>query len=323
MALIHITDRDIDILSTLGELGFLDTETLHRRFWADASLRACQKRLKLFQSAGLSKAVQLQVWYADGPHGRLPTLHCLTEQGAATVTERTGERPLRVIKGEPKPETLFHRLGIVKMRLAFDDACQASNLRQPQWVMEQDLRTDRKQGGSPSEHRLLYHVFRERGATVTCQPDAASVLRIPLDVADPLGKATDLVCFFEYDRSSEGVRQATAKAGGYELLLASQEYRRYFAELQTPAVRVFWVCKSRERIATLCQSLRDVAVARSYRFTTEAELFSKRVLLDPIWRTVQGEHRSVVVAPVSVSAALRDEVNGAYPVPHGDTVSPR
>lgn len=323
MVLIQITDRDIRILATLGELGFLDTETLHRRFWEESTLRACQKRLKLLQNSGLTKVVQLQVWFADGPHGRLPTLHCLTEHGAAVVFERTGHRPMRVIKGDPKPETLHHRLGIVKMRLAIDDACRHLNLRDPRWVMEQDVRRDRPASGSPSEHRLLYHVFRERGSAVTCQPDAASVLHIPLDVRDPRGSATDLICFFEYDRSTEGVRQATAKASGYELLLATQEYRRYFSEIHTPAVRVFWVCKSAERIATLCQSLRDIAVARSYRFTTEAELHSQRVLLDPIWRTVQGERRSVVVAPGSVAAALRDDGNRAYPVPHGDTVSPR
>ncbi|HZV25482.1 MAG TPA: replication-relaxation family protein [Acidothermaceae bacterium] len=302
---LHLTDRDLHILAEIGELGLLDTETLHRRHWPDGTtLRACQKRLKLYTDHGLTSTVQLAVWFATKGAGKVSTLHCLTERGGDTVEQQTGERPLRIARSDPKPETFHHRLGVVKARLAIDDACKDAALPRPEWIMEQDLRPDAPEHAPPSEHRMLYHVFRNAKKTFTCQPDAASLLRIPRQDAGRDGTMTELVCFWEIDRSTESVRQATGKAAGYAAAIEQHVHRRYWPSLKKPVVRVFWVCPSTERIDSLSAAFRTAPVAQFFRFATRHDLEPQRLLRDPIWRTVAGERRSILL-PTPAAAPLR------------------
>ena len=102
------------------ELGLLDTETIHQRFFPKVSRRRVQ-RLRLYQEQGLTRIVTLSVWFGDGERGHFND-HCLTERGADAVEAATEIRPRRVLRSEPKPETFHHRLSVIKARLAMDDA---------------------------------------------------------------------------------------------------------------------------------------------------------------------------------------------------------
>ena len=268
---LHLQPRDVLILALMGDLGLLDTDTIHQRFFATVSRRRCQQRLQLFRAHGLIRSVVLTVWFSDTENGRTPAIHVLTERGAEAVLSLVGSYPRRVLRSDPKPETFHHRLAIVKSRLALDDACAIAGLHEPAWIMEQD-RNPAATDVPPLQRRMLYHAFRNGPKTITCQPDAACLLAIPRDIDKPQADTTNLLVYWEIDRSSESQSQLLRKLPGYAAAIEQRAYHRYWPGVQKPAVRVFWVCRSRQRISEICDRLKDVPVARLFRFTTSQEL---------------------------------------------------
>ena len=294
---LQLQPRDVAALADLGEFGLLDTDTIHQRHFPGVTRRRVQQRLRLYREHDITKTTCLSVWFnADQRRGRVPTIHCLTERGAEALQAVTGRRPARLLRGEPKPETLHHRLAVVKTRLAIDDACLAANLLEPLWIMEQDR--DPAASGRPlSQQRFLYHAFSSEQKTITCQPDAACVLRIPRNPIQPRTNTSDLLVYWERDRSTESRAQILEKIPGYTLLLDRRPYHRYWPQLGNPTIRVFWVCQSEQRIAALCEKLRDVPVARCFRFTTAAELTPDQALSAPVWQTVERSRREIMRLP--------------------------
>ena len=126
-----LQQRDLQLLSCLGEHSVLDTDMIHARFFAGVSLRRCQQRLALLEKQGLTRTVPLTLWSADASGCSVPTVHSLTERGVEAVEAMTGHRPARVSRGDPKPETIHHRLQIVRTKLTIDDACRSLNLAWP------------------------------------------------------------------------------------------------------------------------------------------------------------------------------------------------
>ena len=101
-------------------------------------------------------------------------------------------------------------VAVVKSRLAIDDACLKAGLLEPMWIMEQDrdpTATDRPL----LQHRHLYHAFAGAQKTITCQPDAACVLRIPRNPLQPRANTSDLLVYWERDRSTESRAQILEK----------------------------------------------------------------------------------------------------------------
>jgi hypothetical protein len=212
------------------------------------------------------------------------------------------------------PETLHHRLAIVQARLAFDDGCRLLSLNAPDWFMEQDRRDDVVANEPPSRQRVLYHEFTASGKKFTCQPDAASLLPIPRDIERPAAGTTPLLAYWEVDRSSERTEQTKNKCPGYAALLERRDYRRYWALDNHAAVRVFWVCRSKQRIVSLCNAMRDKPVARFFRFTTADELRADTALTQPIWRTIDGQCREILRLPAASAACHMTPVG--HPAPH-------
>ncbi len=290
---LHLQPRDVTALALIGELGLLDTEMIHQRIFPSVTRRRCQQRLQLYQAHGFTRTVILTVWFGDGDQGRIPAIHCLTDRGADAIHSFTGRRPARVLRSEPKPETFYHRLAIVKSRLAMDDACAAVGLSEPAWIMEQD-RDPTATDQPPLKQRMLYHAFGDGPKIVTCQPDAASLMRIPRDPTRPQVNASDLLGYWEIDRSTESRSQILDKLPGYTTCIERHAYRRYWPGLKKPAVRVFWVCRSQRRIEALCEKLQDASVAQLFRFTTAGELSPETALTVPIWRDLHGRCREIM-----------------------------
>lgn len=300
---LHLQARDIRILAEIGELGVLDTETIHERFFPKVSRRRVQQRLRLYQEQGLTRTVTLTVWFGDGDRGRVPAIHCLTDRGADAVEATGDRRPRRVLRSEPKPETFHHRLAVVKARLAMDDACSATKLLEPIWIMEHD-RCPAAAPDKPLLHqRWLYHAFSTGEKTVTCLPDAVSLLRIPRDSRRPERDTTDLVAYWEIDCSTERRTQIVDRLPGYAALVEQQGYRRYWPQIEQPAVRVFWVCRTPQRIETLREKLKDVPIAKIFRFTTNDELTAANALVRPIWRDASGSRREILRLPAPLTGA--------------------
>lgn len=296
---VQLQDRDVSLLTELGHVGLLDTDLIHRRHFSPVSRRRCQQRLQQLQAEGLTRSVALTVWYGKPGGGRIPTIHCLTERGAAAIESIAGCRPRRFLRSDPRPETLHHRLAIVQARLAIEDGCRALGLAAPEWVMEQDRRDDAKPDDPPSRQRVLYHEFTTGGKKFTCQPDAASLMQIPRSTERIEAGTTPLLGLWEIDRSTERVAQVVSKCPGYAALLDRKDYRRYWSNLDQAPVRVFWVCPSRQRIESIVARLREHPVSQYFRFTTAGELSADSSMTLPIWRTIDGQRREIFRLPLT------------------------
>lgn len=234
--------------------------------------------------------------------------------GADAIESIAGVRPRRVLRSDPKPETLHHRLAVVQARLALDDGCRALGLALPEWIMEQDRREDALPNDPPSRQRVLYHEFTAGGKKFTCQPDAACLMQIPRDLNQPQAGTTSLLGFLEADNSTERTAQVVNKCPGYGALLERREYRRYWPQAEQVPVRVFWVCRSRQRIDSLAASLREKPVAQCFRFTTADELRAETALTLPIWWTIDGQCREIIRLPPTMNLPALDALG--HPAPH-------
>jgi hypothetical protein len=304
-SLLQLQERDVKLLNEIGQVGLLDTAQIHRRHFEQVSLRRCQQRLREIEASGLTHSVRLNVWYGKEGGGPIPTIHCLTERGASAIESITGARPKRVLNSDPKPETIHHRLAVVQTRLALDDACRLHGVALPEWFMEQDRREDANPDEPPSRQRVLYHEFTSGGKKFTCQPDAASLMRIPRDANCASAPTTPLVGFWEIDRSTERTAQVMNKVPGFSALLERREFRRYWPEAEHAPVRVFWVCRSLQRVESLMAAMKEKPIAKFFRFTTAEELGAESALTSPIWRTIEGDCRAILLLHrASITPAL-------------------
>lgn len=295
----RILPNDILCWQLLGELGCLDTWTIHRRLFPFHTLRACQRRLRLAADAGYLRKAALAVCFnrqfAGGGSsasrgGAVPVLHSITDRAADIVERETGMRPKRILRSEPAATTFLHRWQVVLLRLAFDDAASLSSLAPADWIMEQDSWEGAPEGLPPNQRRLLYHRFDAPPAPLTCQPDAACCFVIPREGE---GKAaTNLLCLWETDRSTEGLKQIQRKLPGYEAYMQARAWLRYYPHLDNLTVRIFWVAPSAERVNQLRGAIRGTAVARFCRFATSRDITPEKILTANIWHTVDGDGRS-------------------------------
>lgn len=287
--------RDREVLASLGENGVMDTDMLHAHHFQDVSHRRCRQRLWLYLQHGLTRTTRLKLWTSESSQ-RAPTVHCLTERGVEFVLSLNSNRPLRVSKGEPQPATIHHRLQIVGTKLILDAACRANGLTTPQWILEQDRDPAASSELPPNQRRLLYHSFPGQ-PRCTCQPDAACRFAVPRDLANSKAGVSDVVGFFEIDLSSEGRKQILGKLPGYSRLLTERTYGRYFRATDNAVVRVFWVCRSTERIQSLCEKLRSEPIAQFFRFAAITEFTAESALTFPIWQDVAGKRREILRLP--------------------------
>lgn len=304
---LHLQPRDIAILTELGEYGILDTAVIHRRHWpADATIRACQQRLKILSDAGLIKRASLIVAYQAGKTtakksgaslvgGSIPTAFWLTQHGADLLERETGHRPRRVSRSDPAAATLLHRIETVEARLAIDDASKNSGLRIPAWIMEQDTYPNVTLSDPLEKRHVLYERFTVgKDQHVSCRPDASCLLHIPRpghpDVTDPL------IIYWEIDRSKSSPQVERDKAAGYHALVQTKTYAKHWpaTAAMSPYVRIFYVCPSTERIAFITTEVRSLAIAKDYRFAVRSDVVTDRVLTEQIWQDIDGKRYSIV-----------------------------
>ena len=125
---------------------------------------------------------------------------------------------------------------------------------------------------------------------------------------------TPLLVFWEADLSTERTGQTVNKCPGYGALLERRDYRRYWPQAERAPVRVFWVCRSQQRIQSLSVALREKPVAQCFRLTTTDELRAETALTLPIWRTIDGQRREILQIPPTKTVPTVDAVG--HPAPH-------
>lgn len=293
MPTIQLQSRDIDTLSLLGDIGLLDIETIHRRQFPGVTLRRCQQKLRQYAEQGFVHCHRLAVWYGDRS-GRVPTLFTLSERGAMAVAEATGIQPLRVQRGEPKPETVHHRLAVSRVRLATDDGFRALGLVAPNWIMEYDRRPDMDPQLPVVQQRTLYHVFKDSDKPLTYLPDAACQMAVPRNYRRLQSGMITVIAYWEIDRSTERRGQVLGKLPGVHAIIARKAWLRYFPQAVDAPVRLFFVCLTQKRIDALRESLKDHALQNILRFTTLPDLTTRQPASDPIWQDMTGNRREIV-----------------------------
>lgn len=283
---IRYQERDKQLLSELGELGLLDTDTIRERhFPSDKSRRACPKKLAQYESLGLVRSAAIQL------KGKDSKVWILTPRGAGEVARLTGHEPTRPGRSDPpKPSKLLHRLGVVRTRVALDDAFAAAGLPTPTWLMEQDTYPGANVSDPAPRRFLLYESFGRDSTLVTCNPDAACSAQLP--------RGWQLVAYFEYDRSTETTARVAAKLPGYATLLAQRTYRQHWPDVaDRHIVRILFICQSPQRVANLRQAFDQSPIQRYIRFAVERDLGEPGELLTrPIWYDHEGERRSILKA---------------------------
>lgn len=281
---IHFQSRDLALLTELGEVALLDTDTIHaRHFPDDKSQRACRRRLRLFKAHNLIQTVHISVVRTDRV-GRMPAIHRLTVEGADLLHAETGIRATRTARSEPpKPNTLLHRLGMAKIQLAMNDACLLQGLPKPGWILEYDTHLNVPPNAKLSERYILCRdCLRPGGTTRRSWPDAACQISLPSH-----GKDWHLTLLWEYDRSTEGNEELIEKLAGLQSLIETGTWRQFFPKGDD--VRIFFVVPSLQRIRTLIDAYRDSSIANYLRFAVAATVTRPRILRDAIWHTTSAE----------------------------------
>jgi hypothetical protein len=277
---IRYQDRDIRMLWEAGEVGFIDEALARRYFPDDASGKACPKKLRQYVQIGLMEELTL----------RDTTVYRLTRFGIDEVERLTGERPKRAGRGDPpKDDTLLHRLGIIRVRFALDDACRLAGLELPEWIMEYDPLPGAKATDSLPRRIILCEEFQTAaGKPVTCWADGAARLRFPTS------SPWELAAYIEYDRSTMTHAQMREKFSAWEKFFAEQAHRRHWPELGQHIVRLLILCRSLERIKNISETLAESPIASQVRLATEDSLRPEALLTDPIWLDVTGELRAIL-----------------------------
>src|ERR1051325_9850289 len=135
----QLNDRDLAILDDLTEVGIVDTDIIRRRhFPRDTSGKACLRRLRLFAAHDLLAVLPITVSVGPSTAGRPLRLFRLAERGAEVFATLRRPAPPHTPRREPRPDTLLHRLGIAKLRLLVNDACNLQQLPRGQWIGEDD-----------------------------------------------------------------------------------------------------------------------------------------------------------------------------------------
>ncbi len=100
--------------------------------------------------------------------------------------------------------------------------------------------------------------------------------------------------YLEVDRSTEGHQQWQRKLYGIEAFLKdSKVWHRHWPHVTDPAVRVFVLCKSQQRITNLIETTEPSPAAASIRFTRHP-LDARTVLSKDVWIDCQGRLMRII-----------------------------
>lgn len=296
--------RDHRFLQELALVTLMDTQTIHRRYFSeDKTGKACLRRLRYLRDEDLIRSVEITA--AFGRSNSMRTMHRLAPKGAQYLAALGLDSP-RLLRTDPKADTLLHRLAVARTILSVNDACRQQGWEMPDWILEQDTVPGVPQDTgnlSLAQRFVLVEEFEfPGGEVVRCRPDAASLLRIP---TQGNGKWIELIAYWEIDRSTERHAQfLSQKLPGYFALDRSRRYLQHWPQLtgSSPELRVFFTFRSEERLLNLAQKIAEEPTV-TFRFpqnvkptgeqTRQASAFVERVFRMAVASDVENPDRVV------------------------------
>jgi hypothetical protein len=187
--------------------------------------------------------------------------------------------------------------------MAIDAACRINELGPPEWILECDRWPGVAVTAPLHERFVLYETFRNGNSTVSFRPDASCHIRVrkrDKDGTKRAGNAFHLIGYLEVDRSTESLSQIQGKLPGIHAFTRQPgAHRRHWPSVPNALVRVFFLCRSVERIANVARSIRKHPASELFRFATFADLEQpERVFTEPVWRDAEG-NRLLFIKPAT------------------------
>ncbi len=265
----RLTARDHAILGDLAECMTLSMLQIHRRhFPHDATQKSCLRRLRYLTSGSLVAPVEVTACF--GPRSSRHVIYRLLPLGAEVVS-RTNGAPARLLKTDPKAETLLHRVQVSRVILAVNDGAAHAGMAKPLWLLEHDRWPDAARDvPEPKQYRLAldflpveiapgqpteqYGVPRYDDPAVTlvkARPDAACLLNLA-----PTSRPVVLFC--EVDLGTETHGQLLSKLPGYHALISKGAHVRPWLGLTDVGAmvpRVLFIFASATRRANVLDRL--------------------------------------------------------------------
>lgn len=309
---IQFQPRDLAALTELGEVGLMTSDMLFDRHYppattdakrVDSSRRYFRRRFQQFAKQNIVEAIALTFHSFQGPR-RHPNMYRLTLDGGEILESHTGTPPARPARSKtPSPITLMHRIGVVRTRLAFDDAHSRFGLPPCRWIMEQDTYPNFRSNDTHDRQFILTEYFGNTRFKMVCKPDAATLMTLPGD------RPWKIAAYLEYDRATTDQADILRKVPGY-LGLTNQDakpYRSHWPEIDTTVdppldiVRVLFVCPSPDRRQKLASWIAGRPAQGYYRFAVEDDIQPDKILTEPIWMDVRGDFRAILPSPPTPS----------------------
>lgn len=218
---INYQKRDLALLSKIGKVVVVDDEMIQEEYFADNTTGdARARRIRMLMADGRIRRLRFSEISLTVESPRVLSIYRLTRGGAELLVQ-AGMPPQRLLRNDPRPETLLHRRDLARVMLALDNAVWRAGLPEPEWILEQDLcpGAARNVQLPRAERFVLSEDFKVAdGKILKLRPDASSWLRFPHN-----GGWHDLLAYLEIDRASERLTQVADKLPPYDFLLRKTE----------------------------------------------------------------------------------------------------
>lgn len=285
-----ITTRDIAVLIALA-IYYTLTRTLIGRlcFPDDKDGRITRGRLQKLLDVGLVHRTRMEV--VNPAMGAPAPVYYLSRKGAGFLAQETGdERYLAACTECPNWQHLYHWVAVAEFHILLDRAVALlPGVSVDGWLGEWSVANPDEK--LPEKRYKLYTLLNDKVVNgkprLCCIPDAAALLS-----KDGYSK----VLYIERDRDTTqpADRVAAQKAQGYAGLAERGWHTRHFPETNVPKFLVLMAAPTERRRDSLMKAIAPKPGADLWRFASMTDLTEQTLLTAPVWRTAQGEARSII-----------------------------
>ncbi len=284
-----VTDRDFAILRAVARYYVLNRQQLQRLVFPDDTHgRITRRRLQSLIDADLLSRQPMLVCHPS--NGAPAPVYYPSLRGNALLAEMTGDdRFLAIPSQAPTMHHVWHWLAVSETHIAFDEAVRsqdldsANSIQIAEWFNEYDILNPTET--LPEKRFRLYTLLRSSPRLI-CAPDAAFMLAT---------RGHSKVFYLEQDRATTGVHQvAASKSQGYSVLAEVNGHRRHFPEATIDTFTVLMIAPNARRRDALRKVIREKRGAQLWRFASQEDVKSEKLLHDPIWYPCDGEPASLI-----------------------------
>lgn len=281
-----ITPRDLSVLVALATYYTLTRVQVGKIcFPQDDDGRITRGRLQKLLEAGLIQRARMEV--VNPAMGAPAPVYYLAKKGAHFLAQESGdERFQTACTDTPNWQHLYHWVAVADFHILLDRAAAlVAGVSVDGWLGEWSVANPDEK--LPEKRYKLYTVLNLDKPRLVCVPDAAFLLG-----KDGFRK----VFYLERDRDTTqpADRVAAQKAQGFAGLAERGWHNRHFPETNVAKFMVLMAAPTERRRDALMKAVASKQGADLWRFASMTDLTEQTLLTAPVWRTAQGEARSIL-----------------------------